>query len=77
MSHQYTEVLCRTCRFYDAAENADTGLCRFYPPVIPPNVRAPFIGAQPGVTGESDWCGRWTQRGETITGREKSKKWGT
>lgn len=27
---------CRTCKFFDAANNADTGHCRRYPPTVQP-----------------------------------------
>ena len=54
---------CDSCRFYDdhksnsAATSANSGLCRFNPPVSQPNPDG--RGLWP-VVGASDWCGHYT-----------------
>ncbi len=54
---------CRSCRFYDdhhgngGGAQADSGLCRFNPPVSQPEPNG--HGLWPVVTTR-DWCGHFT-----------------
>lgn len=57
------DASCRSCRFWlgGVQGDPDHGLCRRYPPRIPPS-GDPFESQQP-ETGAGEFCDEWRQDG--------------